>query len=221
MKIELFRRLFSARKDVFAIRWEKGKRSAYVPAYSYDSYHYRLHKRNGGSLATYPHKTRRPLTKGEVQKHLQGTQHIGVYPLLQDNTSWFLVADFDGAAWKTDTVTFIEACATKDVQAYLERSRSGDGGHVWIFYDNPYPAVKSRRLFLSLLENSGAFSRFDKSSSFDRVFTNQDFHKGKGFGNLIGCQSERPPFTRTLRVVWEGVPELGRARDSRINQFTH
>ena len=67
----------------------------------------------------------------------------------------------------------------------MERSRSGNGAHVWIFFDKPYPAIKSRRIILSLFEKTGVFSVFDKNTSFDRLFPNQDYLSGKGLGNLI------------------------------------
>lgn len=190
--INTFRSLFKGREDVFAIRWEKGNKSGYMPAYQYDLYHYRIHKANGGTFVNYPHKTYLPLTNNEIQKHLDGVQQIGVYPLLQDNTSWFLVADFDKQNWKEEALTFLNTCKEKNIPANLERSRSGDGGHVWVFFDKPYPAVRSRKIFISLLEQSGAFSRFDKSSSFDRLFPNQDFLSGKGLGNLIALPFFKP-----------------------------
>ncbi|WP_353158786.1 DEAD/DEAH box helicase family protein [Myroides odoratus] len=190
--INTFRSLFKGREDVFAIRWEKSGKSGYMPAYQYDLYHYRVHKMNGGTFANYPHKTYLPLTDNEVQKHLNGGQQTGVYPLLEDNTSWFLVADFDKQNWKDEAVNFLNACREKNIPAYLERSRSGNGGHVWIFFDKPYPAVRSRKIFISTLEQSGVFSMFDKSSSFDRLFPNQDFLSGKGLGNLIALPLFKP-----------------------------
>jgi len=177
--------LFKGREDVFALRWEKGNKSGYMPAYSYDPYHYRLHKANGGSFQSYSHKTYLPLSEIEITKHLNGLQQIGIYPLLQDNTSWFLVADFDKSDWQPQALKFLEACTAKNIPAYLERSRSGNGAHVWIFFESPYPAAKSRKLFMHILEGCGAFSPFDKSSSFDRLFPNQDRLSGKGLGNLI------------------------------------
>lgn len=190
--IDVFRSLFKGREDVFAIRWEKPGKSGYMPAYRYDPYHYRTHKMKGGTFANYAHKTYLPLTNNEILKHLDGIQQIGVYPLLQDNTSWFLAADFDKQNWKTESVQFLNACIEKNIPAYLERSRSGNGGHVWVFFGKPYPAIKSRKIFISLLEQSGAFSVFDKGSSFDRLFPNQNFLSGKGLGNLIALPFFKP-----------------------------
>lgn len=183
--INLLRSLFQGREDVFAVRWEKGNKSGYMPAYFYDPYRLRAHKMNGGTFQNFSEKSFLQLTDEQIKKHLLGFHQIGIYLLLQDNTTWFLVADFDKTSWQKDANAFLKVCSDKKIPAYLERSRSGNGGHVWIFFEQPYPAIRSRRIFLSLLEQSGAFSIFDKSLSFDRLFPNQDFHSGKGFGNLI------------------------------------
>lgn len=82
-----------------------------------------------------------------------------------------MVADFDKQNWKEETVSFLNACKEKNIPAYLERSCSGNGGHVWIFFEKPYPSVRSRKIFISILEQSGVFSMFDKSSSFDKHIT--------------------------------------------------
>ncbi|PKB15118.1 DEAD/DEAH box helicase [Flavobacterium sp. 5] len=192
--IQLFKSIFIGREDVFAVRWEKGNKSGYMPAYFYDPYRYRAHKMKGGTFQNYADKEYLPFTDKEIEKHLNGDQLIGIYPLLKDNTSWFIVADFDKVDWIEDCKKFINTCKEKEIPAYLERSRSGKGGHVWIFFEQPYPAIKSRKIFISILENSGIFSLFDKSSSFDRLFPNQDFLSGKGFGNLIAL----PLYKKTL-----------------------
>jgi hypothetical protein len=192
--INLFRTLFKGREDVFAVRWEKARKSGYMPAYFYDPYRLRAHKMSGGTFQNFTEKSYLKITDEQIQKHLDGFHHIGVYPLLQDNTTWFLAADFDKANWQDEAIIFLKACKEKEIPAYLERSRSGNGGHVWIFFDNPYPAIRSRKIFISILEQSGAFSMFDKSSSFDRLFPNQDYLSGKGFGNLIALPLFKPTF---------------------------
>ena len=194
--IYLFCSLFKGREDVFAVRWEKGNKSGYTPAVFYDPYRFRAHKMNGGTFQNFTEKSYLKLTNEQIQKHLDGFHQIGIYPLLQDNTTWFLAADFDKTNWQEEAVIFLNACNEKGIPAYLERSRSGNGGHVWIFFDNPYPAIRSRKIFISILEQSGAFSMFDKSSSFDRLFPNQDFLSGKGFGNLIALPLFKPTFEK-------------------------
>ena len=191
-QIDLFKSVFKGRDDIFAVRWEKGNKSGYMPAYQYDIYRYRMHKMKGGTFQNFTEKTYLPYSEEQIAKHLKGQQLIGIYPLLKDNTSWFIAADFDKTGWEDECKAFIESCAEHNIHAYLERSRSGKGGHVWIFFDQPYPAIKSRKIFISLLQKTGAFSIFDKSSSFDRLFPNQDSLSGKGFGNLIALPLYKP-----------------------------
>jgi hypothetical protein len=133
----IFRSLFKGREDVFALRWEKGPNSGYMPAYYYDPFRYRAHKMTGGTFQTYTDKTYLPLTNEQIKKHLNGDQLIGLYPLLKDNTSWFIAADFDEQNWIAESRKFIEYCNRKNLPACLERSRSGKGGHVWIFFAQP------------------------------------------------------------------------------------
>ena len=193
-QIQLFKSFFRGREDVFAVRWENGKKSGYMPAYTYDPYLYRTHKMRGGTFQNYPDKRYLPLSDKEIEKHLKGEQLVGIYPLLKENTSWFIAADFDDDYWLEECKTFLKVCIENEIPAYLERSRSGQGGHIWIFFEQPYPSIRSRKIILSLLQKSGIFSVFDKSSSFDRLFPNQDFHSGKGLGNLVAL----PLYKKTL-----------------------
>ncbi len=190
-QLQLYQSIFFGRSDVFAIRWEKGAKNGYMPAYKYDPFQYRRHKMSGGNLGNFNDKTCLPYTVEQITKHLKGEQLIGIYPLLTDNTSWFIVADFDKKGWIIECTQFIAACLSKGITAYMERSRSGNGGHVWIFFDRPYPAIKSRKIVMSLLKESGSVSDFDSKSSFDRLFPNQDYLSGKGFGNLIALPLHR------------------------------
>ena len=107
-QVKLFRSVFRGREDVFAIRWERGSKSGYMPAYHYDPYMFRLHKNKGGSFQNYSDKSLLPLSNEQIMKHLQGEQFIGIYPLLKDNTSWFIAADFDKENWLEECRIFIE-----------------------------------------------------------------------------------------------------------------
>lgn len=119
--LNLFKNLFKGREDVFAIRWEKGSKSGYMPAYQYDQYMYRLHKMKGGTFQNYNDKTYLPLTDLQFQKHLNGEQLIGIYPLLKNNNSWFIAADFDKENWTAECRTlprkgYSEACLYHSTQ---------------------------------------------------------------------------------------------------------
>jgi len=143
------------------------------------------HKRRGGSLKDFENKRLIPLTEDVIKKHLLGIHVVGIYPILPDNTSYFLAADFDGETWKKDVFAFIEGCNKVGLRAYLERSRSGDGGHVWIFFSEPVPCYKSRRIGVELIRRAFNMSEFEKEVSFDRLFPNQDMLSKGGLGNLI------------------------------------
>ena len=136
-QIQLFKLLFKGRDDIFALRWEKGNKSGYMPAYHYDPYMYRLHKQRG-TFSNYKDKTYLKLDDHQLSKHIKGEQFIGVYPLLKDNTSCFIVADFDKKDWEEQSVKAIGVCKENGIPAYLERSRSGNGGHLWVFFEQPY-----------------------------------------------------------------------------------
>jgi superfamily II DNA or RNA helicase len=183
-KLELIISLFKRREDVFARRWERSDKSGYAPAYDFDQQRYAHFKTFGGTLKDFPDKQYSRLTSEVYTEHLTGKETIGIYPLLEDNTSWFLAFDFDKQDWQTEVVGFYQQCQLFDLPAYIERSRSGNGGHIWIFYESPYPALKSRKIGQLLLQKAGLLSK-STSNSFDRIFPNQDFLSGKGLGNLI------------------------------------
>lgn len=70
---------------------------------------------------------------------------MGVYPLLEEETCWFLAVDFDKGGWEDDITAFAETCRSIGVSVSIERSRSGNGGHVWIFFAAPVSANVARR----------------------------------------------------------------------------
>jgi len=177
--------LFRGRADVYARRWEKDGRSGYSPAYEFNWDEFMMHKRRGGSMKDFENKKLIPLINEVVKKHLIGQHVVGIYPILPDNTSCFIAADFDGENWLKDSKSFLQSCGEVRLSAYLERSRSGNGGHVWIFFSEVYPCYKSRQIVLEIIRRSFNVSEFEKEVSFDRLFPNQDTLTGAGFGNLI------------------------------------
>jgi len=180
--LRLYRSLFHWREDLYAYRREKEEKSGYYPVYQFDRNTFRQHQAKGGNLANFEEKILAPLTDSVIIRHLKGEKVIWIYPLLKDNTSWFIVADFDEKTRKEDSNKFLKICEKYEIPAYLERSRSGNGGHVWIFFESPLSAKNTRKLFFKLLQQS-LWTTMGKS--FDRIFPNQDFLKGKWFGNLI------------------------------------
>ena len=131
-RLKLFKTLFRGREDIFVLRWEKDKKKGYMPAYSYDPYMYRLHKQRGGTFKNYKYKTYLRLDDFQIKKHLKGTQAIGVYPLLKNNTSSFIVADFDKEGWQEQSKQALSVCEEFNIPAYLERSRFRIGNAVFV-----------------------------------------------------------------------------------------
>ena len=168
-RVEIFMSRFSGRHDVFARRWERSDAvNGYAPVYV------------NSDKTSY-----QKLTTPWIEQHLIGTETLGVYPLFPDNTSRFIAADFDGTGWQDSVRKFVDVVRKHDIPLAIERSRSGNGAHVWLFFTEPYPAHKSRRIFFALLREAGVIGLLDKNENFDRLFPNQDYHSGKGLGNLI------------------------------------
>jgi len=184
-QLKLYLSLFRGRNDIYARRWEKYGKSGYTPAYRFDWNEYLRHKARGGNFKNFTSKEKISLTKDVVKKHLIGAYFIGIYPLLEDNSSYFIAVDFDGKDWEKDSKKFIGECRSLKIPVYIEKSLSGMGAHIWIFFKEKYPAAKSRRIFLEIIRKVFDLSKFDKEVSFDRIFPSQDYHSGKGFGNLI------------------------------------
>ncbi|HSW77761.1 MAG TPA: DEAD/DEAH box helicase family protein [Candidatus Chromulinivoraceae bacterium] len=182
-KIRLYRSLFRGRDDVFAKR--SPTTGAYFPEHTLNWDEFNAHKANGGRMATFKNKKPTPLTDEIILKHLTGQITVGIYPILQDNTSYFLAADFDKENWLKDCQNYRVEIAKLGLSAYIERSRSGNGGHVWVFFEDAYPCHKARAIGLEVVRKILKLSAFDKEASFDRLFPNQDAIVKDGFGNLI------------------------------------
>jgi len=192
-KLAVYHNFFNTRTDVYARRWEKNERSGWSPAYSFDWNEFNTHRARGGTIKDFENKKLMPLTDEILLNHFLGKETIGIYPILTDNTSYFIVADFDEANWKTDSQKFVGECMNLNLKAYTEISRSGNGAHVWIFFEEKYPCWKSRAILLEIIRKVFGYSEFAKEVSFDRLFPNQDTINDDGFGNLIALpfQGER------------------------------
>ncbi len=174
-RIALFRTLFRGREDVYARRWESPDgRSGYSPASEKDWK--AINRSRPEDRKKVDQKTRKfhPLTDTVVENHLLGTETIGVYPLLPDETCWFLAVDFDKNTWQADSLAFLDTCRGLNVPASLERSRSGNGGHIWIFFDRPIPAITARKLGCVILTQTMERRHQLGLDSYDRFFPSQD-----------------------------------------------
>lgn len=201
-KITLFRRLFAGRPDVFALRWENRKdgRSGYAPA-CHNEWIAGVCRKPAVKCGECPNQAFVPLEDEIVEGHLRGKitsrgsaeYAVGIYPLLSDSRCWFLAVDFDDGSWAEDARAYLDACRAKNVPAALERSRSGKGGHVWIFFAEPIAAADARRLGAALMTEAMETRPEIGFKSYDRFFPSQDTLPTGGFGNLIALPLARGP----------------------------
>ena len=141
-RIALFRGLFGGRGDVYAKRWENPRtgKNGYAPACA-NEWRKPVCGKPRIKCGACPNQAFPSVTDETVVDHLRGRHTIGLWPMLADGTCRFVAADFDGAGWRGDAGAFVAACRRRGVPAALERSRSGNGGHAWIFFAEPVPAA--------------------------------------------------------------------------------
>lgn len=145
-KISLYRSLFRGREDIYPVRWQsKTGRSGYSPACG-NEWVPGVCEKPRIKCADCPNRAFLAVSKDAIFGHLAGRQTLGVYPVLQDDTTWFVAADFDGSSWRDDAMAYATSCRELGIPACVEISRSSEGAHVWIFFDSPIPAGQARRL---------------------------------------------------------------------------
>jgi superfamily II DNA or RNA helicase len=193
-KVALFLDLFGTRRSVFPKRWENAKtgKSGYAPACD-NEWRAGICRKPQIKCTECPHQKFPPLDAHAIEAHLRGIHTLGVYAITDDNSCRFLSADFDGDGWKDNISAYREAGSTAGVPIALERSRSGRGGHAWIFFSEPVPASLARKLGVILLAKASALKPTMGLDAFDRFFPNQDAVSVGGFGNLIALPLAKLP----------------------------
>ncbi|WP_391572677.1 DEAD/DEAH box helicase family protein [Cohnella sp.] len=230
-KLALYRSYFRGREDVYPIRWQnKLGKSGYSPVCG-NEWTAVCHKPKIKCSAC-THQNFLPLSDDVLSKHLNAREDraIGIYPMLPDETCWFLAMDFDKKNWKEDAAAVMQVCRDNHIPAALERSRSGNGGHIWLFFSEPILASQARRIgtiILSLTMNHRYQIGLD---SYDRLFPNQDTLPKGGFGNLIALPLQGGPRKQGNSVFidrhfnpyedqWRFLAEQGKLSEVEVTQF--
>ncbi|WP_337957947.1 TOTE conflict system archaeo-eukaryotic primase domain-containing protein [Simplicispira suum] len=193
-KLALFRRLFRGRTDVYPVRWE-GKtsgKSGYAPACG-NEWRAGVCEKPRIKCGDCSNRLLIPLSDAVIYDHLAGKHTVGVYPLLEDETCYFLAVDFDEADWRDDARAFIQSCEDLGVPAALEISRSGNGAHAWVFFASRVTARDARRLGTAIISHTCSHTRQLELESYERLFPNQDTMPKGGFGNLIALPLQKWP----------------------------
>ena len=217
-KLQLFERLFQGRPDVFPGRWENAKgRSGWAPCCA-NEWRPGVCEKPQVKCGQCPNQAFIAPAGHELRAHLEGHHAMGVYPLLADDTCHLLAIDLDGHAWREDVTAIREACEELAVQPAVERSRSGQGAHVWFFFSEAVSAASARRFGLLLLTDAMSRSPTLAMDSYDRLFPSQDVLPKGGFGNLIALplqqEARRAGNTLFLDAQFEPYPDQWTYLDS-------
>lgn len=199
--VRQFFTMFWGRQDVYALRGRKG---GYFPQCTHRWNNNICPKQRGEKqfCDNCEHKDWMPLTPEIILKHLlgykeDGSDVIGVYPLFPDGTCRFLVFDFDnheksasltdyandGNEWRDEVDALRSMCLQNGITPLVERSRSGRGAHVWIFFRKPISAALARNFGFMLLDKGSASVNLNSFHYYDRMYPSQD--NASGLGNLI------------------------------------
>lgn len=213
-KIAFFLSLFRGREGLYAKRYYSAGsgKSGYTPACR-NEWSAGLCDKKRYRCPDCPNRAFLPLSEREVRGHLVGRDPwcrdvVAIYPMLEDNTTWLLAADFDEENWQADVNAFCQCCEELGLVPAVERSRSGSGAHVWFFFSRPVPAAEARRLGSGLITRAMSRRHELSFSSYDRLFPSQDMVPKGGFGNLIALpfQGQAQKNGNTLFVDGQFVP---------------
>ncbi|ADK96983.1 TOTE conflict system archaeo-eukaryotic primase domain-containing protein [Prevotella melaninogenica] len=239
-RIRLFQSLFKGREDVFARRWfsKTTGKSGYQPV-CINEWKQGICDKKRYRCAICPNRNFAPLTSQDMYRHLEGKDEyccdvVGLYAIMQDNNCAFLCADFDDKnckyGYKEDVLAYVGVCREWLIPYAIERSRSGNGAHVWIFFEAPLPASKARRLGNAILTEAMTRNGQMSFNSYDRFFPNQDYLPEGGFGNLVALplqgqarRKENSVFVDNDFLVykdqWAFLYNLKKIQESTIDQL--
>ena len=204
--VNIFLTYFWGRPDVYAKRSEKKNgESGYFP--QCNNFWTEICSRKHGQkikCKDCSYRSDKQLTKKEIRAHLEGRSYnasdvVGVYPLFPNGTCRFLVFDFDNHnedaekhdyanihdSWIEEVEAMRTICMLNGIDPLVERSRSGRGAHIWIFFDSPVPAALARRFGFALLEKGAEQVNLKSFQYYDRMLPAQDMLPAGGIGNLI------------------------------------
>lgn len=216
-KVQLFRSLFRGREDVYARRWYsvQKEKSGYSPVCA-NEWRYGVCIKPKGKCSKCENRELVLLDDAAIYKHLSGKDTngcdvVGVYPILPDDTCCFLAIDFDDGTWQENVGAVRSVCKDWDIPCGVERSRSGEGAHLWIFFEEPIPCITARKLGSALLTAAMEREGKLKLDSYDRMFPNQDTLPNGGFGNLIALplqgQARRKGNSLFVDEVFQPYPD--------------
>ena len=239
-RIRLFQSLFKGREDVFARRWfsKTTGKSGYQPV-CINEWKQGICDKKKYRCAICPNRNFAPLKTQDMYRHLEGKDEyccdvVGLYAIMQDNNCAFLCADFDDKnckyGYKEDVLAYVGVCREWLIPYAIERSRSGNGAHVWIFFEAPLPASKARRLGNAILTEAMTHNGQMSFNSYDRFFPNQDYLPEGGFGNLVALplqgqarRKENSVFVDNDFLVykdqWAFLYNLKKIQESTIDQL--
>lgn len=199
-KLQIYMDYFKGRDDVYpylSINKNNSNIKYYIPACANEWKNGVCNKLKKKPCKTCQYRENKPLTVDVIKNHIYNNKTIGIYPMLEDETCYFLAFDFDDKNdenhIKEDVLAFVKVCEDYDVSVAIERSRSGKGIHCWLFFENKIKAITARKLGSLLLSKTMEVRDNLTINSFDRMFPNQDFMPKGGYGNLIALPFQTEP----------------------------
>ena len=200
--------MFWGRQDVYAkrsVNKETGKVAYYPQCNNFWTSVCHKKMKDGVNCKDCKSRSYKTITKKDILNHLQGNSYnasdvIGVYPLLSNGTCRFMALDFDnhdkGAeekdfanvddTWIEEVEAMREICVLNGIDPLVERSRSGKGAHIWIFFDKPIAASLVRKFGFALLDKGAEQVNLKSFKYYDRMLPAQDsLSDNSSLGNLI------------------------------------